>query len=557
VRRPPKSQSLVEQLRKQGRNGKADGHPPSAAVKPAEPAAPKPPPLGSWESPAPLGDEFDAPAFPTERLPGWMGGFIRAEAEATQTPPDLAGMLVLAAAGAALARKFRVQVRPGWIEPTNVFTVTSLAVGERKSQVFSDVMAPVAAFEREEVKRLGPDVAEKASARRALEARMKHLEGKAAKTEDREERETVEVEAKGLARELAATPPSELPQFLCDDVTQEKLPILLAKQGGRMLQAAPEGNLFEMLRGRYSEGAHFDVYLKAHAGDTIRVSRVGRPEDFVEQPALTLALAVQPSVVAGLSGEESFRGKGLLARFLYSLPRSIVGSRRVNPSPVPGSVAREYVAGMTTLWEFPDRRDDAGQPVPTLLKFSDAADALLQKFERWLEPQLADGEELSYLAGWANKLAGAIARLAGILHAAAEINRPRGDEWKRPVAAETVSAAVALGRDYLLPHARAAFGLMGADGRAADARALVRWLAGLSENAENAENAPPLISRRDIHQAAPLKRRFTPVEKLDPILELVVRMGYLRPVDGAGQSGRGHPSPKFWVNPLAGKTVPG
>jgi putative DNA primase/helicase len=61
----------------------------------------------AWELPALLGPATEAPTFPVRALPTWLAGYVQAEAHATQTPPDLAGMLVLsvlAAAAGGLAR---------------------------------------------------------------------------------------------------------------------------------------------------------------------------------------------------------------------------------------------------------------------------------------------------------------------------------------------------------------------------------------------------------------------------------------------------------------------
>src|SRR5262245_39109492 len=92
----------------------------------------------AWEPPLPFTAADEGPPFPSESLPGWLAEWVEAEAEATQTPPDLGANLALATAGAALAKKFRVVVRPGWAEPTNLFVVVALPPGERKSQVFAD-----------------------------------------------------------------------------------------------------------------------------------------------------------------------------------------------------------------------------------------------------------------------------------------------------------------------------------------------------------------------------------------------------------------------------------
>jgi hypothetical protein len=109
-----------------------------------------------------------------------------------------------------------------------------------------------------------------------------------------------------------------------------------------------------------------------------------------------------------------------------------------------------------------------------------------------------------------------------------------------------VQAAIHLGRDYLLPHARGAFGLMGADQRLEDARQVSEWLRRECESSEYSESAPPCFSRRDIHQGC--RRRFPSVDDLDPVLELLVRHGHIRPLPTSGQSGRGHKSPVYEVN---------
>src|SRR5207249_3816 len=56
-----------------------------------------------WDMPIPFPTDLVLPAFPVDCLPSWLAAWVTAEASATQTPPDLAAMLTLAAAGAALA----------------------------------------------------------------------------------------------------------------------------------------------------------------------------------------------------------------------------------------------------------------------------------------------------------------------------------------------------------------------------------------------------------------------------------------------------------------------
>jgi hypothetical protein len=294
--------------------------------------------------------------------------------------------------------------------------------------------------------------------------------------------------------------------------------------------------------GRYNQaaGPNLGVYLKGHAGDLLKVDRRGRPPEYVQRPCLTIGLTVQPEVLRGLAERPGFRGRGLLARFLYSLPPSLVGRRQPGAPPIPPAIAERYAlelqAPAASLTSPP------GQD-PTVLTLDRAAGELLLGFERDLEPRLAAGSgDLAQLAGWAAKLAGATCRLAGLLHLAKHLR----DGWAQPITATTFAAAVRLA-GYLVEHARAVFDLMGADPRLDDARWLLGWI-GRTGRAQ--------FSRRDAHQAA--RGRFRKATDLEPALRLLEEHGWLRRVDAdpAGPKGGRLPSPRFLVNPLHPNTEP-
>src|SRR5215213_2119641 len=56
-----------------------------------------------WPSPTPFGAP-ELPPFPVDALPDWLAAYVRAEAAATQVPPDLVAMLALAVLSTACAR---------------------------------------------------------------------------------------------------------------------------------------------------------------------------------------------------------------------------------------------------------------------------------------------------------------------------------------------------------------------------------------------------------------------------------------------------------------------
>jgi replicative DNA helicase len=491
----------------------------------------------SWAPPIPFGVTGNLPSFPVEVLPGWLGEYVAAVATATQTPPDLAGMLALAVLATVAAGAVEVEPRPGWREPLCLFVAVGMDAGSRKSGVFTAMTRPVADFERQQAAAALPGITETAVLRRIADQAAATAEAVAGKAPANQQQEA-RAEAIARAAEASALVVPPLPRWLVDDATPEALAGLLATYG-RIALLSPEGDVFDQMAGRYNPtaGPNLGVYLKGHAGDLLKVDRRGRPPEYVERPCLTIGLAVQPEVLRGLADRPGFRGRGLLARFLYSLPPSLVGRRQPGAPPVPQAVADRYTLELQALaasLTIPASDD------PTVLTLDPPAGELLLDLERDLEPRLAaDSGDLAHLAGWAAKLAGATCRLAALLHLASHLR----DGWAQPIGAETFAGAVRLADD-LIDHARAVFDLMGADPRVDDARWLLDWIT---------RTGRTQFSRRDAHRAAP-RGRFAKATDLEPALRLLEEHGYLRRVDpepSQDPQGRGRPaSPRFLVNPL-------
>src|SRR5262245_44402930 len=95
-----------------------------------------------------------------------------------------------------------------------------------------------------------------------------------------------------------------------------------------------------------------------------------------------------------------------------------------------------------------------------------------------------------------------------------------GKGWEPTISEATVSAAVQIGRDYALPHAVAAVGLMGADGKVEAARSIWESICRQSVSSVYSVSAPPSVSRRDIHTWN--RRGFPSAEHLDPAIEVLV-----------------------------------
>ncbi|MEI8375379.1 MAG: YfjI family protein [Planctomycetota bacterium] len=512
-----------------------------------------------WGEPEPL-DGPELPPFPVQALPPTLRRWVEAEATATQTPADLAAMLSLSVCAAAGAKLIEVQVRPGFCEPISIYSASIMDPGNRKSAVVSDAIAPSRQHERDAVEGMAQQLRAYEGQLSVLTARQKHLESRAAKAQQEDDRRSLMADAASVRNEIARLPRVVEPKSLIDDCTVEKVEQILSEQGGRIAVMSAEGGVFGLMTGRYSNSCNFDVYLKGHSGDEIRTDRLGRSPVFVQRPAITLALAVQPDVIRGLGEKAELRGKGLLARILYSLPRSLLGQRISNAPPVPAEVTVEYRRLVLTICGIAR----PGIPPQTQhLRLSDEAATCFQQFERDVEPRLGRLGDLADIQDWAGKLAGAVIRLAGILHLVEQAERrlhepaeqqeriahrermPPFTPWETPISGTTLAAAVTIAQ-YLIPHAQAAFAMMGmAAGTSASVMAnawcALEWIR---------RNHRTRFTRRDLHQEN--RARFRKAADIEPVLELLEARNVVRPVTHqaavGGKAGR-KPSPRYEVNP--------
>jgi replicative DNA helicase len=230
-----------------------------------------------WEPPISFGAAGEVPAFPVEVLPGWLGEYVAAVATATQTPPDLAGMLALAVLATVAAGAVEVQPRPGWREPLCLFIAVGMDAGTRKSSVFTAMTRPVADFERDQATAALPSITETATLRRIAEQAAAQAEAAASRAPTSQQ-EQARAEAIARTAEAANLVVPPIPRWLVDDATPEALAGLLATYG-RIALLSPEGDVFDQMAGRYNQqvGPNLGVYLKGHAGDLLKVDRRGRP----------------------------------------------------------------------------------------------------------------------------------------------------------------------------------------------------------------------------------------------------------------------------------------
>lgn len=467
-------------------------------------------------------------------LPGIFGEFAAAVAESTQTPPALSAMFTLSVLATVLQGRFEVSpYGDDYREPLSIWTCSCYPVGGRKTAVFNACIKPVQRWEKLAADRSRSEIARRRASREVALKKIEMLKHAAAKAGDAEERERlrqeIQLELENMPAEMKA------PRCFTSNATPERTEGLLSEQNGRIGILSDESDTFLNLSGGLRGGmASLDVVLKGHAGSSIRVDRQGR-EAHLDRPALSMGLIVQPETFAELAAGRRLRNTGILARYLYAMPKSNIGQRDVRRrASIPQDIEDGYYYAVIDLLQ--DYEDGTASPV--VLEFSSEAREPLMDFAEEIEREQGEGGKYEEISDWTSKLPGAVVRLAALFQLAQE------GLGARTVQVDQVQRALSLCR-LLIPHALAAFAMLGADDTDIDALAVLRWI----KEGEKKE-----FTRRDVQQA--MRRRFTKLERLIDALA-VLRDLYIISGEKKTNTG-GRPSSYFLVNPklyAKGETV--
>jgi len=476
-----------------------------------------------WPDPLPFDDYALLPKFPTEMLPGICSEMTAAVSKTCQVDSGLTGSIVLAALSAAVGGKIEIDLGTHK-EPGNLYILAVLGSGNRKSETFKRVMKPIYGFQHERQKALSRVISEAENKLKILNKRLAKMNKIAAETDESAERDTAIKDAGIALKEIDENPVPTRPVYICDDITPESLGQLMADNGGRMAVLSAEGGFFKIIAGFYSGGeANLDLILKAHAGDPWSNNRIGREEKTMECPSLTVGLAVQPNVLEEIGRNSEFRGRGLSARFLYAFCESKAGTRTRQSEPVPKEVECKYDELVTSLMKIKGRHQ---------LSLTPEAQTLWDKFYNAIEKRLRPEGELENLIDWGSKLAGAAARIAGLLHLAEH----GGSGLRQPIQKETVIKACGI-CGYYLEHAKAVFGLMGEDERISVGRKILEYIK---------RNNLKHFKGRDLIRHGSLKT----MNALAPGLKILEERGYLNRANNTRGGGAGRPeADTYYVNP--------
>lgn len=482
-----------------------------------------------WPEPM-LPGSLHTPDMPADILTGAWGDMAKAVSASTQTPLAMSVMCVLGVLATCLQRRFEVAPHgDDYTEPLALWCVSASPSGTRKTAVMGAFLKPIVAWEKIQSDRFKVLIARNNAARSTGKKRIEALNQQAAKCKDPAELKALKTDIEN--EELDMPDEVRAPRLFTGDTTAERLQNLLVENSERMAVHSDESGIFTMISGGFSGGAaNLDVFLKGHAGSAIRVDRAGRIAH-VDKPALSMNLMVQPGMMADVAGSKGFRDSGLLARFLYAVPKTNVGKRNVRDrTSVSLDVRDRYERAVASLLD--GYLCEAGTPVPKVqvLDLVEPAYEAWLDFSQWIEDNQGDGEQFEGIRDWTSKLAGAVARIAALLELA------EFGLHAESVSSSAMERAIRLAH-VLIPHAQAAFGLLGTDETDTDALAVLKWV-----------SKKGLLSfpRSTVQQA--MRGRFGSIAKLKKAMERLADMDCVREYMQYNKKGS-PPSTCYQINP--------
>ena len=449
-----------------------------------------------WGSPWLFGNS-NVPEVLASLLPCVFGEYADALSRSTQTPSGLAVMLILPVIATCLQGKFEVSPFSGYSEPLQIWTMTVLQSGSRKTTVEQKVTAPLTMRETAKYAELELQIKATRTRREFTALRMKVLLAKAGRAEDPDVRDglldEIDMEKKNMPPELHA------PKLFTSDVTPAGLQKLFDENDGRMSIIADEAGIFKGTNGISSSG-NIDVYLQGHAGSTIRVDRFDRTLTITD-PSITFGLTAQVDVIKNLTrnGKDSLRGSGFLARYLFCVPESIIGTRNVRSTyEVPDELTSRYCESVESLLDIPYLTAEEGGK--RILGLDTEAREGWFDFAQYIENDQGQSGSLHSISDWGCKLAGATLRIAGLMHVA------EFGITTDTISLGTMTNAIALS-EILIDHAKVAFDIIGSDPAVEDAKVVYKWIV---------SNGEECFLRSDLHHA--MHGKFLKVDRLKAAL---------------------------------------
>lgn len=450
--------------------------------------------------PTPLDPTRSPPPFPIGALPQTIRDMVQFVAETTQVYPDMPASVALAALSVCLQGKAKVYFSEHWSEELNLYILICAPPGERKSAVFSSMTKPITNYVADYNQEHLIDVQTYFNSKKMLDTKLNKA------IEKGEDGSII----RDIQMDINALQPVKEMKLITTDVTAEALAGIMSENDEVMGILSPEGGIFDVISGMYSNSiTNLNIFLSSYDGEPVKIDRK-YGSVALYRPLLTFGICTQPQVLNSVINNPQFIGKGLTQRFLFCIPDSMIGHRKLIQDVNGNSVTMAYSDLITRLLNMP-RSDDCR--IDLCCKAVD----LLTAFADKIEYQMSDTGNLAEHREFFSKILGKTLRIAGIIHLCEHTP-------SECISGETMQAAIEIatyfGQHYLK--------MMCADNYDNSAQYLLEKI-----TARIMRDGKTVISLRDIKRTA--KRLSS--EQIEAALEKLTAcnfLTYIPPPEGSG-----------------------
>lgn len=468
-----------------------------------------------WIDPQPLSTSTKPVPYNVMWLPDNIRSYVTNTAKLLQVPTEMIANTCISIMSYLLSKCYYIEVRPGWVEPSNLYILTSAPSGERKSVVVSRIVKPLLEYESKWNSDHAIAIKESKRDHARLLTELQHA------MEKEKSGESTADEVEKCREVLQNHNIIYQKRMIADDITPEKLTTLLAKNNGKILIISGEASFLEVIGGRYSNKISLDIALKGYSGEAIRVDRASRDEDIIDDPALSMCIFTQPIMAESVYSNEVYSNRGLLARILLSCPQSLIGTRSFLIDE-PDANDNDWAELCNFFLSTADEK-----PAVETIKFDAEARCLMGKIYDRIEQMLAIDENET-LRSFDAKLCGHIARLALVLHFMG---------YKSPledIDSKTLQSAADMGF-YFRSQLLSMLSQLGADNTTKTAQKILAKLKNEQINTTTEREIKRFMQSLEADEQA-------------KVIGLLVDKGWIRRADDTTHVGR--PSVKYEINPL-------
>lgn len=378
----------------------------------------------SKNMPIPLSRSSVLPDFPIDYLPPVIADYAKAVADNLQVRIDMPAAYALAVLALCCQQKARIRVTTTWAEELNLYVCIVADPPELKSPVFNQMIEPVKLYTAEYNKAHAAEIKTALDIRDSLITQKNALKGKPGK----------ENEIRRLNEQIEKIDVPHFMKLITTDSTNEALVEMMDENDGSVGIMCDEGGIFDVAGGLYSYNvSNINVYLNGYDGQSIIVNRKTRNIG-IPRATMTIGVFCQKSVLANIMSNRNFTGKGLTQRFIYCLPNSKVGTRKVRDVNANSfaDAQNAYYQLIYSLLKLPNTDKY------TYIQFTPEARQIFADYYSVIESRLAKGGEYEDNHDYFGKFAGRVLRFAGLLHLA------KYQDISKPVEIETVASAITL-----------------------------------------------------------------------------------------------------------------